>query len=131
MQLGMIGLGRMGATSCDDRCATATSASSMTVLPASSRRWPARARPVSARCRRWQRSYRATRGMGVVPAGEITSSVIAELGETLESGDTVIDGGNSYYRDDIRHAKQLAEHGIRLLDCGPVAASGGWTGGIA
>jgi 6-phosphogluconate dehydrogenase len=54
----------------------------------------------------------------MVPAGEITSSVIAELAETLESGDTVIDGGNTYYRDDIRHAKQLAERGIRLLDCG-------------
>jgi 6-phosphogluconate dehydrogenase len=54
----------------------------------------------------------------MVPAGEITQSVIDELAGTLETGDTVIDGGNSYYRDDLRHAKQLAKDGIRLLDCG-------------
>ncbi|MDO5754575.1 phosphogluconate dehydrogenase (NAD(+)-dependent, decarboxylating) [Arthrobacter sp.] len=54
----------------------------------------------------------------MVPAGDITSSVIDQLAGTLASGDTVIDGGNSYYRDDIRHAKTLSEHGIRLLDCG-------------
>jgi 6-phosphogluconate dehydrogenase len=44
--------------------------------------------------------------------------VIEELTKVLEPGDIVIDGGNSYYRDDIRHAKILSEHGIRLLDCG-------------
>ncbi|PZS20652.1 MAG: decarboxylating 6-phosphogluconate dehydrogenase [Pseudonocardiales bacterium] len=54
----------------------------------------------------------------MVPAGEITRSVIADLADALESGDTVIDGGNTYYRDDIRHAKHLGEQGIRLLDCG-------------
>ena len=54
----------------------------------------------------------------MVPAGSITDSVIAELADTLEAGDIVIDGGNSYYRDDIRHAEQLAAQGIRLLDCG-------------
>lgn len=54
----------------------------------------------------------------MVPAGNITTSVIEELARTLESGDIVIDGGNSYYRDDVRHAKTLSENGIRLLDCG-------------
>jgi len=54
----------------------------------------------------------------MVPAGQVTDSVIDELARTLDAGDTVIDGGNSYYRDDLRHAKQLAERGIRLLDCG-------------
>ncbi len=54
----------------------------------------------------------------MVPSGEITTSVIEELAENLDSGDTVIDGGNSYYRDDIAHAKKLSEGGIRLLDCG-------------
>ena len=54
----------------------------------------------------------------MVPAGTITTSVIEELAKTLESGDIVIDGGNSYYRDDIRHSKLLSENGIRLLDCG-------------
>ena len=54
----------------------------------------------------------------MVPAGNITTSVIAELATTLEPGDTVIDGGNSYYRDDIRHSKTLSDKGIHLLDCG-------------
>ena len=36
----------------------------------------------------------------------------------LESGDTIIDGGNSYYRDDMRRAKRAAEKGIDYIDCG-------------
>jgi 6-phosphogluconate dehydrogenase len=54
----------------------------------------------------------------MVPAGDITTGVIKELAKTLDPGDIVIDGGNSYYRDDIRHAKMLSENGIHLLDCG-------------
>jgi 6-phosphogluconate dehydrogenase len=54
----------------------------------------------------------------MVPAGDITTSVIEELGKTLDTGDIVIDGGNSYYRDDLKHSKHLAEKGIHLLDCG-------------
>jgi 6-phosphogluconate dehydrogenase len=54
----------------------------------------------------------------MVPAGDITTGVIGELAKTLETGDIVIDGGNSYYRDDMRHSKTLSENGIRLLDCG-------------
>jgi 6-phosphogluconate dehydrogenase len=54
----------------------------------------------------------------MVPAGDITTSVIEELAKTLDQGDIIIDGGNSYYRDDIKHAKMLSENGIHLLDCG-------------
>ncbi|WP_292974739.1 phosphogluconate dehydrogenase (NAD(+)-dependent, decarboxylating) [Mycobacterium sp.] len=54
----------------------------------------------------------------MVPAGTITTGVIDELAETLDEGDIVIDGGNSYYRDDITHAKTLSEKGIHLIDCG-------------
>ena len=54
----------------------------------------------------------------MVPAGNATDSVMDGLTGTLNVGDTVIDGGNSYYRDDIRHAEALAKKGIRLLDCG-------------
>ncbi len=54
----------------------------------------------------------------MVPAGDITTGVIEELAKTLDKDDIVIDGGNSYYRDDIKHAKMLAEKGIHLLDCG-------------
>src|SRR6201993_811260 len=54
----------------------------------------------------------------MVPAGDITTGVIEELSKTLDSGDIIIDGGNSYYRDDLKHAKMLSENGIHLLDCG-------------
>jgi 6-phosphogluconate dehydrogenase len=54
----------------------------------------------------------------MVPAGDITTGVIEELADTLDAGDIVIDGGNSYYRDDLQHAKVLSEKGIHLLDCG-------------
>ena len=55
----------------------------------------------------------------MVPAGEITESTRARTSRRSSSaGDTIIDGGNSYYRDDIRRAAELAERGIRYLDCG-------------
>jgi 6-phosphogluconate dehydrogenase len=54
----------------------------------------------------------------MVPAGTITDQVIDDLAGVLEAGDTIIDGGNSYYRDDIRRAGRLAESGIDLIDCG-------------
>src|SRR4051812_61818 len=54
----------------------------------------------------------------MVPAGEITEKTVAAIAEQLESGDAVIDGGNSYYRDDIRRAAELGERGIDYLDCG-------------
>jgi len=54
----------------------------------------------------------------MLPAGETTDEAVKELGGLLEPGDIVIDGGNSFYKDDIRHAKTLAGKGIRYVDCG-------------
>ena len=54
----------------------------------------------------------------MVPAGDITGKTIEELGSHMESGDMIIDGGNSYYRDDIRRAEKLSARGIHLIDCG-------------
>jgi 6-phosphogluconate dehydrogenase len=54
----------------------------------------------------------------MVPAGEITHAVITELGEKLAEGDLVIDGGNSRFTEDERHAAQLGERGIRFVDVG-------------
>ena len=54
----------------------------------------------------------------MVPAGEITESVISELGELLSDGDTIIDGGNTLYKDDIRRAATLSEKGIEYVDVG-------------
>ena len=54
----------------------------------------------------------------MVPAGDITEQVVHDIADQLESGDVIIDGGNSYYRDDIRRAKEFAEKGIDYIDCG-------------
>jgi 6-phosphogluconate dehydrogenase len=54
----------------------------------------------------------------MVPAGDITEQTAQGLEGVLESGDAIIDGGNSYYRDDMRRAKRAAEKGIDYVDCG-------------
>lgn len=54
----------------------------------------------------------------MLPAGAPTEQTIAELADRLAPGDVIIDGGNSYYKDDIRRAKSLAEKGIDYVDVG-------------
>jgi 6-phosphogluconate dehydrogenase len=54
----------------------------------------------------------------MVPAGEITERTIEDVAAVLGAGDAIVDGGNSYYRDDIRRAAALREKGIDLVDCG-------------
>ncbi|WP_267909056.1 phosphogluconate dehydrogenase (NAD(+)-dependent, decarboxylating) [Nocardiopsis alborubida] len=54
----------------------------------------------------------------MVPAGEPTAATIAELGELMDEGDLVIEGGNSHYADDRVRAKALAEKGVGYLDAG-------------
>lgn len=54
----------------------------------------------------------------MVPAGPVTDAVVSELAGKLQSGDMVIDGGNTRFSDDIRHGNELAKAGIRFVDCG-------------
>ena len=54
----------------------------------------------------------------MLPAGRITEETIAHLGRLLSPGDTVIDGGNTFYKDDIRRAKALHSKGVDYVDCG-------------
>jgi 6-phosphogluconate dehydrogenase len=54
----------------------------------------------------------------MVPAGEITSKTIRSVAEVFEPGDVIIDGGNTHYHDDIRHAAELREKGIHHVDVG-------------
>jgi 6-phosphogluconate dehydrogenase len=54
----------------------------------------------------------------MLPAGGITDTTVTQLGALLERGDIVIDGGNSFYKDDIRRAKLLKPRGIHYVDCG-------------
>jgi 6-phosphogluconate dehydrogenase len=54
----------------------------------------------------------------MVPAGDATEAQIRELLEHLEPGDTIVDGGNTNFHDDVRRHGELAEHGIRYVDAG-------------
>jgi 6-phosphogluconate dehydrogenase len=54
----------------------------------------------------------------MLPAGAITEETVTKLGTLLGKGDCIIDGGNSFYKDDIRRAKALAANGIDYVDCG-------------
>jgi 6-phosphogluconate dehydrogenase len=54
----------------------------------------------------------------MLPAGKVTEDTVEVLGGLLSAGDMIIDGGNSFYKDDIRRAKMLAEKGVRYVDCG-------------
>jgi 6-phosphogluconate dehydrogenase len=54
----------------------------------------------------------------MVPSGPITSGVITDLAEVLEPGDLVIEGGNSRFTEDTKHAAELATKQIHYVDCG-------------
>jgi 6-phosphogluconate dehydrogenase len=54
----------------------------------------------------------------MLPAGDVTEATVKQLSGLLDRGDILIDGGNSFYKDDIRRAKNLTESGINYVDCG-------------
>ncbi|MGW2780015.1 phosphogluconate dehydrogenase (NAD(+)-dependent, decarboxylating) [Streptomyces populi] len=67
----------------------------------------------------------------MVPAGAPTQTVIDELGDLLEAGDTVVDGGNSRWTDDEKHAEELAAKGIGFVDAGVSGGVWGLENGYA
>jgi 6-phosphogluconate dehydrogenase len=118
MQLGMIGLGRMGANLVrrlmrdGHRCVVYdVSADAVKGLEADGATG-------SSSLQDFVTKLEKPRALWImVPAG-IVQSTLEQLIGLLEAGDIVIDGGNSYYRDDIARAKQLAPMGIHYIDCG-------------
>jgi len=67
----------------------------------------------------------------MVPAGDPTHATVDELGELLGEGDVVVDGGNSRWTDDERHAAELNEKGIGFVDCGVSGGVWGLENGYA
>jgi 6-phosphogluconate dehydrogenase len=119
MELGIVGLGRMGANMArrlmkDGHTIVAydVSADAVKGLEGEGATGAASLEDLAAK-------LSAPRSVWVmVPAGKITESTVEGLEGVLESGDAIIDGGNSYYRDDMRRAKRAAEKGIDYVDCG-------------
>jgi len=67
----------------------------------------------------------------MLPAGDITEQTITELAGLAEPGDIVIDGGNTFYKDDIRRAKALADKGIHYVDVGTSGGVWGFDRGFS
>jgi 6-phosphogluconate dehydrogenase len=119
MQLGMVGLGRMGAGLVGRLMRDGHTCVVYDVNPDAVKALESQGATVASSMADFVEKLSAPRAAWVmVPAGEITRKTIEELGSHMESGDIIIDGGNSYYRDDIRHAKALSEKGIHHVDCG-------------
>ena len=119
MQLGMVGLGRMGANLVrrlmrdGHRCVVYdVNADAVKELEGEG----ATGAVVAARTS-WPSSTSPALLWLMLPAA-IVQSTLDQLMPLLEADDAVIDGGNSYYRDDITRAKQLAGHQLHYLDCG-------------
>jgi 6-phosphogluconate dehydrogenase len=119
MQLGMVGLGRMGAGIVRRLMKDGHNCVGYDVFPDAVKALEADGATGSASLEEFAAKLEKPRAAWVmVPAGEITDKTIASLAEVLEEGDMIIDGGNTHYVDDIRHANMLREKGIHHVDVG-------------
>jgi len=119
MQLGMVGLGRMGAGLVRRLMKDGHRCVGYDVSPDAVKEVEADGAAGATSLEDFVAKLEKPRSVWVmVPAGAITDKTIAALGDALEAGDVVIDGGNTHYVDDIRHAEALREKGIHHVDCG-------------
>jgi 6-phosphogluconate dehydrogenase len=119
MQLGMVGLGRMGSNLVRRLMRDGHSCVVYDRTPAVVQGMEREGATGSSSLADFVGKLSVPRAAWVmVPAGDITGQTIEALGSLMEPGDMIIDGGNSYYRDDIARAADLAGPGIHLVDCG-------------
>jgi 6-phosphogluconate dehydrogenase len=119
MRIGMVGLGRMGANMARRLARGGHEVVAWDRSPEAARalegQGPTGAATLEALVARLD-PPRAVWAM--VPAGAPTEETVLRLGERLSAGDVVVDGGNSYFKDDVRRARRLAEKGVHFLDVG-------------
>jgi 6-phosphogluconate dehydrogenase len=119
MQLGMIGLGRMGGNIVRRLLRHGHQAVAFDVSPQAVAALAAEGASGSSSVEELVQKLEKPRVVwSMLPAGDITESMIVRLAGLLEPGDIVIDGGNTFYKDDIRRAQVLAAKGIRFVDVG-------------
>ena len=119
MQLGMVGLGRMGGNIVRRLMRHGHSAVvyNRTVDPI--RKFEAEGATGAHSLEEFAKALTVPRVAWVmVPAGKPTEQTVEHLGELFEKGDIIIDGGNSFYKDDIRRARALHKKGIHYVDVG-------------
>jgi 6-phosphogluconate dehydrogenase len=118
MHLGMIGLGRMGASLVRRLTKDGHNCVVYDVDPAAVKRIASRDAQGAASIDELVAKLAKPRTVWVmVPAG-VTSKTVEGLAECMDAGDIIIDGGNSYYRDDLLRAQALKARGIHYVDCG-------------
>ncbi len=119
MQLGMVGLGRMGANM-TRRLMRGNHQLVVSDLSADNVKQLASEGAVStSSLQDLVSKLKAPRAVWImVPAGDPTEQTVLKLADLLSSGDTIIDGGNSYFKDDVRRSKMLAKKGIHYVDVG-------------
>ncbi len=118
MQLGMIGLGRMGASLVRRLTKDGHKCVVYDVSPAAVKKIAGRGVRGSVSIDELVAKLAKPRAIWVmVPAG-VAGKTVEELASRMDAGDIIIDGGNSYYRDDLLRAKALKRRGIHYVDCG-------------
>jgi 6-phosphogluconate dehydrogenase len=119
MQLGMIGLGRMGGNIVRRLMRDGHSCVVYDKSPDAVKGLAGEGATPSNDLADFVKELEAPRAVWVMlPAGKITHETIEELSNLLSSGDILIDGGNSFFHDDIAHSELLKKKGIRYLDVG-------------
>jgi 6-phosphogluconate dehydrogenase len=119
MELGMVGLGRMGANMARRLMRDGHRIVAFDVSPDAVAALEKDGAEGASSLADLASKLAAPRSVWVmVPAGEITEKTVGDLAAVLAPGDAIVDGGNSYYRDDIRRAEMLREKGIDFVDCG-------------
>ena len=119
MQLGLIGLGRMGGNMARRLLAGGHEIAAWDRNVAAVQSLASGGASGAASLDHLVETLRPPRAVWVmVPAGEPTEQTVAALGERLQPDDIVIDGGNTYYKDDVRRARALRNTGIHYVDVG-------------
>jgi 6-phosphogluconate dehydrogenase len=118
MQLGMIGLGRMGANMVRRLIKAGQECVVYDRSPDAVRQLAKEKAVAAASLADFVKKLAKPRAVWLMVPAAVVDQTIADLLPFLEAGDTLIDGGNSYYVDDIRRAKELAAKGIHYVDVG-------------
>ncbi|MFZ0198211.1 MAG: decarboxylating 6-phosphogluconate dehydrogenase [Candidatus Sulfotelmatobacter sp.] len=118
MQLGMIGLGRMGSYMVQRLLKGGHDCVVYDRHPQSMEELAAKGAKPSISIAEFAKKLSKPRAMWLMVPAAAVDSVLDSLTPVLEAGDIVIDGGNSYYHDDIRRAGELKSRGIHYVDCG-------------
>jgi 6-phosphogluconate dehydrogenase len=119
MQLGMVGLGRMGANMVRRLMRGGHECVVWDLSPVNVKQLGGEGAVGAATLDEFAQKLRPPRAAWVmVPAGDATEQTVMALGQRMQTGDILIDGGNSYYKDDVRRSNELKKKGIQYIDVG-------------